>query len=62
MGGLFTRPGIGVGGWGCRRGELGVELKQEKVKEREREEKKKETRRGEKRKMKKEKRVGGQKP
>ncbi len=33
-------PGLGwVGGGGCRRGELGVELKQEKVKERERGEK-----------------------
>ncbi len=30
-------PGLGwVGGGGCRRGDLGVELKQEKVKERER--------------------------
>jgi DNA invertase Pin-like site-specific DNA recombinase len=43
-------------------GELGVELKQEKVKERERERKKKETRRGKKRKKKKKKWFGVRNP
>jgi len=47
--------------WGVPAGELGVELKQEKVKEREREEKEG-NKKGKKRKKKKKKGFGGQKP